>query len=416
MLHLDERRAGEVVLEVAEADFIVVGLDLVGVDPWEEVRETAVEADLLTRLDVHAGVADVLDVALGAHQAGVGAVEHGDLAVEAADADVLDLKLGLAGREVLVDVHLAFARHRVDQGVAHDARLGAVRVVTEVAVHAVLDVPNDVNGVGAAVELRALGLVAHVGPVEHQVGRLAGPAHAVGGSGRARLVRLLLVVVGIVVLEDVPGLVGLAALKRRVEPAVLGLEAATERTVDDELVDRHERVGARKVVLLREAVAAERAVKERIGSRAIRRLLRLTSSTAVILIEGLVLRLMAAAAGSRIHVDRRTIRHLLQVLINARVAGRAGNVLVRGAGVRLGDIGVAGRAGRQISGLSGNACAQRKERGGNSRQHRLRVHKRSPSRAFECSAAAALQRVSDGLPSRRNFFIRVKLYFSLQHP
>ena len=110
----------------------------------------------------------------------------------------------------------------------------------------------------------------------------------------------------------------------------------------------------------REAMGAERAVKERIGSRAIRRLLRLTSSTAVILIEGLVLRLMAAAAGSRIHVDRRTIRHLLQVLINARVAGRAGNVLVRGAGVGLGDIGVAGRAGRQISGLSGNACAQRK--------------------------------------------------------
>ena len=279
MLHLDERRAGEVVLEVAEADFIVVGLDLVGVDPWEEVRETAVEADLLTRLDVHAGVADVLDVALGAHQAGVGAVEHGDLAVEAADADVLDLKLGLAGREVLVDVHLAFARHRVDQGVAHDARLGAVRVVTEVAVHAVLDVPNDVNGVGAAVELRALGLVAHVGPVEHQVGRLAGPAHAVGGSGRARLVRLLLVVVGIVVLEDVPGLVGLAALKRRVEPAVLGLEAATERTVDDELVDRHERVGARKVVLLREAVAAERAVKERVGCRTAGRLLRLAGGT-----------------------------------------------------------------------------------------------------------------------------------------
>ena len=142
-------------------------------------------------------------------------------------------------------------------------------------------------------------------------------------------------------------------------------------------------MGARQIMLDREAVGAERTVKERVGSRAVRRLLRLTSSTAVILKEGLVLRLMAAAAGSRIHVDRRTIRHLLQVLINARVAGRAGNVLVRSAGVRLGDVGVAGRAGRQIRGLSGNACAQRKERGGNSRQHRLRVHKRSPSRAFE---------------------------------
>ena len=316
---------------------------------------------------------------------------------------------------IAVDVRhgLVVTRHGIDQRIADNTRLSSMRIMAEVAVDGVIDLADHINRIRRTAELSAFHLVAKVGPVHHDVGGLARPADGIGSGRGAGLVDLLRVVVRIVVLQNIPNLVGLAAVERGIEPAVLGFEAAAECTVNDELVDGHPNMGARQIMFYREAMGAERAVKERIGSRAIRRLLRLTSSTAVILIEGLVLRLMAAAAGSRIHVDRRTIRHLLQVLINARVAGRAGNVLVRGAGVRLGDIGVAGRAGRQISGLSGNACAQRKERGGNSRQHRLRVHKRSPSRAFECSAAAALQRVSDGLPSRRNFFYSYEIVFFL---
>lgn len=56
MLHLHERCARKVVLEVTETDLVVVLLDLVGIDKREVVGQAAVEADLGARLGIKAGL------------------------------------------------------------------------------------------------------------------------------------------------------------------------------------------------------------------------------------------------------------------------------------------------------------------------------------------------------------------------
>ena len=297
-------------------------------------------------------------MALSAHQTAVGAVHRGDFAGEAANAGVLDRELGGIGGVITIDVRTVLAFHRVDERVAHHARLSGVRIVAEVAVDAVVDGADHVDGVRAAVELGAVDLVAHVGPVEHQVGRLAGPAHGVARGGGTRLKGLVFVGFGMIVLQDVPNLVGLAAFERRVEPAFLRFETAAEGAVDDELVDRHEGVGARKVVFLREAVRTHGAVKEGIGRGTRGVLLRLTGRTVARRKEGFVLIGMAGAAGGRVEVDRRARLHVGEVLIQTRVAGRAGDVLVRRTGVILGDRAVAGSALCEVGGRSGHCEAE----------------------------------------------------------
>ena len=358
VLQFHELGARQRVLEVAVADLVVVGFDVVGVDPREEVRETAVHADGFARAGFLTRVADVFDVALRAHQTAVGAVHRGDFAGEAANAGVLDRELGGIGGVITIDVRAVLAFHRVDERVAHHARLRRMRIVAEVAVDAVVDGADHIDGVRAAVELGAVDLVAHVGPVEHQVGRLAGPADGVARGGGAGLKGLVFVGFGMVVLEDVPDLVGLAAFQRRVEPAFLRFETAAEGAVDDELVDRHEGVGARKVVLLREAVRPHGAVKEGVGRGTRGVLLRLAGRTIARRKKRLVLIGMAGAAGGRVKVDRRTRLHVGEMLIQTRVAGRAGDVLVRRAGVILGDRAVAGGALREVGGRSGHGKAQ----------------------------------------------------------
>ena len=191
--------------------------------------------------------------------------------------------------------------------------------------------------------------------------------------------RLLNVVVRIVVFEHIPDLVGLAALKRGVEPAILRLKAAAKGAVDDELVDRHPSVRARKVMLLREAVSAERTVEERVRRRAVGSLLRLTGGTAFVLVERRVLGLMAGAAVGRIHVDGRTGRGLLQMFVEAGMARRAGDVLMGGAGVGLGDVRVADRAVGEICSVRGGGIRSEGEHGGGERgKHMLRLHGGSP--------------------------------------
>ena len=91
MLHLHERCARKVVLEVTETDLVVVLLDLVGIDKREVVGQAAVEADLGARLGIKARVADVFDVALSAHEVGVRLVHIGDLAGESANAHILHI-------------------------------------------------------------------------------------------------------------------------------------------------------------------------------------------------------------------------------------------------------------------------------------------------------------------------------------
>ena len=355
MLQLHELGARQRMHEVDEADSLVVLFDVVGVHPREVVRQTA-----FRHLDGFAvggrpRIAGIFDVALRAHQTAVGAVHRGDLAGEAANARFLDRELRGIRRLIAVDARALFiAVHRVDQRVADDARLRRVRIVAEVAVERVIDGADHFDGVRTAVELGAVDLVAHVGPVEHQVGRLAGPAHGVARGGGTRLKGLVFVGFGMVVLEDVPNLVGLAAFERRVEPAFLRFETAAEGAVDDELVDRHEGVGARKVVFLREAVRTHGAVKEGVGRGTRGVLLGLAGRTVARCKERLVLVGVAGAAGGRVEVDRRTRLHVGEVLIKTRVAGRAGNVLVRGAGVILGDRAVAGCALGKVRGRSGH--------------------------------------------------------------
>ena len=119
-------------------------------------------------------------------------------------------------------------------------------------------------------------------------------------------------------------------------------------------------MGARKVVLLREAVSAERAVKERVGCRTAGRLLRLAGGTVGRHEGGLVLLLVAGAALGRVHVDGRTLLHVLEMRFGAGVTRRAGEILVGGARMILGDVGVAGCA--LIVGRLGGSAREKTEK------------------------------------------------------
>ena len=101
--------------------------------------------------------------------------------------------------------------------------------------------------IGGAVPLGLGILVAHELPLEDMVGGLALDAGRIAGHGGFRQF-----VVGALVVQHIPGLADLIDAL----PAVLELEAAALETIDHELVDDHEGMGARLVVLKGEAVAA----------------------------------------------------------------------------------------------------------------------------------------------------------------
>ena len=184
VLQLHELGAGERMHEVYEADLLIMRFDVVGVHPREVVRQTAFRHLDGLAVGGRPRIAGIFDVALRAHESAVGAVHRSDLAGEAANTGVLDRELHGIRRLIAVDARALFvAVHRVDQRVADDARLRRVRIMAEVAVERVVDGADHFDGVRTAVELGALDLVAHVGPVEHQVGRLAGPAHGVARGG-----------------------------------------------------------------------------------------------------------------------------------------------------------------------------------------------------------------------------------------
>ena len=329
VLHLGQSGAGHVVLEVLEADLGVELVDLGDVNEREEVRANVAHADRLAGLRIKARVAVVLDVALGAHQLAVGLFKRSDLAGEAANAHVdhVDLR-GL--RIVTVKARDVRTGQSLDEAVAHDTRLGAVRIVAEVAVQSVVDVAHHIDNVGLTRELGLRMLFAEVGPVEHQVGRLAGPANRVARGSGAGATRLLSIVLRILVVDDVPNAEGTVA-HAEVQPTFLGFEAAAEGAVAQILVKRGKSVAARKVVFLREAVSTHGAVEERVRSNARAVLLREARRTFFVdRVHGLELCRVAGTAGLGIHARHRAgvLARGADVLGQTRVAARAGNFLV----------------------------------------------------------------------------------------
>ena len=180
-----------------------------------------------------AGVAVVLHVALGAHHAGVGLGHDTDLS-EVAEVDHVQVGGAVLGEYVTLGILL----DRLDQRIAHHAGLGPVRVVAVDAPDGVVGVLGDVDYVGGAVPLGPWVLLPHELPLQEMVGGLALDAGGVAGHGA---LGELLPGVG----QDIPGLAG------GVDPfpPLLELEAPSLEAVHHELVDHHEGVPARLVML-----------------------------------------------------------------------------------------------------------------------------------------------------------------------
>ena len=147
MLHLRESGTGHIVLEVLEANLGIEVINLRDVNEREEVRTDIAHADRLAGLRIKARVAVVFDMALSAHQLAVGLFHRGDLAGKAADAHVNHVDLG--GLRILaVQARNIRTGQSLDQTVTNNTRLGAVRIVAEVAIHGMIDVAHHVDNIG----------------------------------------------------------------------------------------------------------------------------------------------------------------------------------------------------------------------------------------------------------------------------
>ena len=226
-----------------------------------------------------------------------------------------------------------------------------MRIVAEVAVDRMIDTAHHVNNVGLTRELGFGMLFAEVCPIEHQVGRLAGPANRVACSGRTGTSRLLRIVFRILVVDDVPHAEGTVALTE-VHPAFLRFEAAAEGAVAEILVKCGKRVAAGQIVFLREAVGTQGAIEERVRSNAGAVLLGEARNTFFVdLVHGIELRGMAGTAGLGIHARHRAriLARSAHVLGKAGVAARAGNLLVSTGLVEAADVAMAGHAGLGVN-------------------------------------------------------------------
>ena len=353
VLQLGQQRTGGVVLEVLEVDVLVEVINAVNSDEREDIGALIGHLHRLTSLGIATRVAVVLNVTLSAHELGVSLFKDGDLTGKAAHAHILNFDLG-AVRIFGVDRREIRTGQSLNQTVTHDTGFGRVRIVAEVAVNRVARLAGHVNDIAFTRERGAFNLVAHVGPVKHQVGGLTADAYGVGGSCRPRTTRFLQVILRIQVVHDLPSIDRTAA-HGEIEPAVLRNKAAAESTVAEDLIKHGEGVAAEFRMFLRKAVAAQSAVKERIGRNAFSGLLAGTRRTLIIdLIHRLELCGVAAAAGLRIHARHRAgvFARRLQMLCKTRVAGGAGNALMSAALMKITDITVAGHAHRGVDLLS----------------------------------------------------------------
>ena len=119
---------------------------------------------------------------------------------------------------------------------------------------------------------------------------------------------------------------------------------------------------------------------------------------------------MAGAAVGRIHVDGRAGRGLLQMFVKTGMAGRAGDVLMGGAGVDLGDVRVADRAVGEICSVRGGGIRSEGEHGGGERgKHMLRLHGGLLSLRMDF-----FSRICKSVKKVAFFVLCKELYFSLK--
>ena len=157
------------------------------------------------------------------------------------------------GAKALVD-------DRVDEAITSDARTGRMRVVAHEAVQRMVQVTCEVDHVRGPGPFRGRVFVAHVRPVEDDVGALAVHAHRVGRGGRLRQEPPLVVGGRVEILQHRPRTPCRADTVGDLGP-VLVLETATVGTVNDQMVDQHEGMAARLRMLERKAVLADQRVE-----------------------------------------------------------------------------------------------------------------------------------------------------------
>ena len=240
--------------EVLEVDVLVEVINLVGRHKREDVRSLIVHLHGLTRRRIDTRVAVVFHMALRAHQFRVRLLEERDLAVKAAHADVLHVDLG-AVRIFRINRRVVRAGQGLNEGIAHDTGFGRVRIVAEVAVQGMRGLAGHIDDVALTRERGLVVLVAHIGPIEHQIGGFAADAHGVCSRRRADALRFLRIIVGRNVLHHTPG-IEVTASHRKVEPTVLRFKTAAERAVAEELIKHHKVVASEFGMFLRKAVAA----------------------------------------------------------------------------------------------------------------------------------------------------------------
>ena len=199
-------------------------------------------------------------MALSALKPCVVLLEQGDLPGEAADTHVDDPEVRVL--RVLVPERVGFRPgERLDQSVPHDSRFRGMGVMAVEAVETVLEVPYQLDRLRRPGPLRSLGRIAHVGPFQDLVLRLALQADGVGSSGRLRYERFLISGTRLPVRQDVPRF----AFFDQVRPAVLRLEPAAIRTVDHEVVRQHIYVAPGQVVFLGKSMSGHQLVPEGVG-------------------------------------------------------------------------------------------------------------------------------------------------------
>ena len=189
-------------------------------------------------------------MALGAHHAGIGFLHNADFAETVAEGDHLQVGLTTLGK----DVGLRILLDGLDQTVTDYAWLGAVGIVTVDATDRIIGILGHINNIGGAVPLGFRILVPHELPLEDVVGGLALDAGRVAGHGG-----FLQLVVGALVGQHVPGLAGFVDTF----PTVLKLETATLKAIHGKLVDDHEGVTARLIVLKGKTVGGQQLVLHR---------------------------------------------------------------------------------------------------------------------------------------------------------
>ena len=255
-------------------------------------------------------------MALAALQGRVGFVEEADLAETVAEGDNLDLDRGRA----LVGIvwpGAAFALNGINEGIAGDTKLGGMRVMAHDAAHGVIDVFDQSIDIGGAVPLGLGILVPHVFPLQGKIGGLALQTDRIAGRGGDILGKGLLRID-----QDVPGLA-----RAGITEQVLELKAPGGETIDRQLVDNHEGMGARLVMFLGEAVRREKFIlKGRTPGRSPLFLARL--GIPVDPVEAGELILVAITADREFQIGQRFVRLALQMFGEPRMTGFAGEFAV----------------------------------------------------------------------------------------